>query len=282
MTTEAAVINTADQSEGPSIQESYDQLVADGHINEDSPDDTSNPAATPKGERPAWLPEKFKTPEDMAKSYAEMEKKQGTDSDQSSVDDEGSDPGTGGDDAADADGSDDNSDAAADVAESAGLDYDVLAAEYAEAGELSEDAYKSLEDAGIPKDMVDNYIQGLEAQNTLWENDVKAVAGGDENYGNLLDWGEVNLDDAAIDTFDAAVNSGDFAQAKSAIQGLQAQMQVAEGRAPERKLEGKGDGASDVYGSQAQVEADMNNPLYKTDEAFRQKVYAKMDRSPAI
>lgn len=32
-------------------------------------------AKEPEGERPEWLPEKFKSPEDMAKSYSELEKK---------------------------------------------------------------------------------------------------------------------------------------------------------------------------------------------------------------
>lgn len=46
--------------------------------NPPAPTTTATPAATAAaGDRPAWLPEKFKTPEDFAKSYAELEKKLG-------------------------------------------------------------------------------------------------------------------------------------------------------------------------------------------------------------
>ena len=40
--------------------------------------DVKNAAEKAAENRPAWLPEKFKTPEDMAKSYVELEKKLGT------------------------------------------------------------------------------------------------------------------------------------------------------------------------------------------------------------
>ena len=41
-------------------------------------DATTDATEQADGERPTWLPEKFKTPEDFAKSYSELEKKIGT------------------------------------------------------------------------------------------------------------------------------------------------------------------------------------------------------------
>ena len=41
------------------------------------PAPSNEPAAAPSGDRPSWLPEKFKSAEDMAKAYSELEKKQG-------------------------------------------------------------------------------------------------------------------------------------------------------------------------------------------------------------
>ena len=63
---------TIAQGEEKDDQEHIDAMVAkaDG----DSPQTPDNQEST-TDERPEWLPEKFKTPEDMAKSYAALEKK---------------------------------------------------------------------------------------------------------------------------------------------------------------------------------------------------------------
>ena len=82
-------INTGDEgAKGPSLQEQYDALVKEGVIapDGDTPQDESTKVAqggadgTSEGsndERPSWLPEKFKSPEDLAKAYDELQKKLG-------------------------------------------------------------------------------------------------------------------------------------------------------------------------------------------------------------
>ena len=42
---------------------------------ETGPEAPQEEAQDNQSERPEWLPEKFKTPEDLAKSYSELEKK---------------------------------------------------------------------------------------------------------------------------------------------------------------------------------------------------------------
>lgn len=274
MTTERAVIDTTEQVKGPSLQESHDALVKEGVIagEEGQQENTGGDTGASQGEenaggaeeRPSWLPEKFKTPEDMAKAYAELEKKQS----QGSTNDEGTTQG----DTTNTEGEQ----AAQEAVENAGLDWDSLTAEYEADGSLSDVSYAKLEKAGVPKELVDNYINGVQAQTAIYEGKVQGFA---ENYDALLEWGGANLSEAEIDTFDAAVNSGNLAQAEIAVKGLQARMQIAQGMPPARQLDGKGGSSSDLYESQAQIEADMNDPRYESDPAFRAKVYAKMERS---
>ena len=92
-------------------------------------------------DRPDWLPEKFKSPEDMAKAYSELEGKLGQSNEEETKE-------------AFEDTEYSGSETANEVSElldSKGLDFDVFAQEYAETGELSDDAYTALEQAGFFK-----------------------------------------------------------------------------------------------------------------------------------
>ena len=108
-----------------------------------------------QSERPEWLPEKFKSPEDMAKSYSELEKKlsQPTDSEPEQAE-------------------------AAETEASPAPQFDKFAEEFAQSGELSADSFTELEGMGYPRDMVETYIQGLQASQTADANAVMDVAGG--------------------------------------------------------------------------------------------------------
>lgn len=271
MTVETVTIDTSDENKGPSVEESYEELKKEGLINEEHADggDTNSGGQGDDGveagadERPSWLPEKFKSAEDMAKAYAELEKKQ------SSGETEGSTE----------DASDGSEAEARETVENAGLDFDAFTTEYNENGELSAASFEALDKAGIPRAVVDAYISGLEVQAEVYEGKVFSAAGGADEYASMIKWGGENLSEAEIDAFDKAVNSGDLDTATVAVKGLYAQMQLAQGVAPKVQLDGKGGSSNDVYESQAQMEADMNDPRYQTDEAFRQKVYAKLARS---
>jgi len=270
---EAATIDTTAGVISPTIEESYKQLKAEGLITDDNDTTTDTSTATTqtedaeggKGgteaqttERPSWLPEKFKSVEDMAKAYGELEKKMS-----------GKKPEEGS-----------TTEEAQQAAQAVGMDFDKMADEFYADGSLSDETYATLEGKGIPRNIVDNYISGLQAQSAAYEAKVFEFGGGSETYDKLTAWGKDNLSDAEIDQFDAAVNSGDLARAEIAVRGIAARMELAQGKAPSVHVDGKPNtGASDVYENAAQMEADMNNPLYQTDESFRQKVYAKLGRS---
>ena len=97
-------------------------------------------------ERPQWLPEKFKSAEDMANAYSELEKKMG-DTEESSSESVG-----------------EPSEANEVVVEAS--------KEFFEKGELTNDTYDSLSKLGLSKELVDSFAAG---QAALQDNQSNAI-----------------------------------------------------------------------------------------------------------
>lgn len=217
--------------------------------------------------RPEWLPEKFQSVEDMAKAYAELEAKLGgktqdnpqTDPANASTNQTGQNPEQ--------------------ALSEKGLDLSTFTAEFNAKGELSADSYAKLAAAGFDKGLVDNYINGQKAVAAQYETTVTGEVGGSEKYSEIVTWAKANLTDAEINAYNAAVSSGDLAQAKLAVLGLSAKFSKANGSEP-RLVQGRTTRASeDVFESTAQLTEAMRNPLYRNDPAFRAKVQSKLARS---
>ena len=156
-----------------------------------------------------------------------------------------------------------------------------LTQEYKQNGKLSEKSYKSLEEAGISRERVGEYIAGQEALGREVGNAVRSSVGGDEEYGNMVDWAKANYTQDQIDAYNTAANSGDIELAKMAAKGLQVDYQNSVGQ------EGKTYGGKtpapakvgDVFRSNAEVTSAMKDPRYEYDHAYRQDVLAKLERS---
>lgn len=223
-------------------------------------------------ERPGWLPEKFKSPEDLAKAYAELEAKLGG---KPKVEDPQAPQGK-----QEVPPSDQTEEQAKATLQEKGLDFQKYNLEFSEKGSLSEGSYQELVNAGIPKDMVDAYIRGREAEAAQYEESILNEIGGKEHYSQLIEWAQVNLSAADIDAYNSAVTSGNVSQARLAVAGLQLKYTQANGSAPKVVLGGTpGVSASDVYESTSQVTAAMSDPRYKSDPAYRRQVQDKLGRS---
>lgn len=225
-------------------------------------------------ERPGWLPEKFKSPEDLAKAYSELEKKlsqpkpsqtpeqqaQGEQSPQGNAQEQ----------------------QAREASAQAGVDYDALSAEYAAKGELSAESYTALEKAGIPRALVDQYIEGQSAVAEARVNRVTAVAGGEEAYTQMIAWAKTNFTAEEAAAYDRAIYS-DPATAELAARGLVAKYQAANGRFG-NLIDGKGGARESVgYGSRQEMSRDMNDPRYKSgDKAFHAEVERKLAATTAF
>ena len=109
--------------------------------------------------------------------------------------------------------------------------------------------------------------------------DLKNVAGGDQQYGEMLQWAKGNLNPQEVEMFDTVIERGDPLAAFFAVRSLAYRYQDSQGRegtmvtgtAP------RGDGSQ--FTSQAEVVEAMSDPRYDRDPAFRQKVMKKLERS---
>lgn len=213
---------------------------------------------------------KFKTQEDLVKGYQELEKKLGqrpAPEQPKPVEQKKSELAI-------------DEKAAEKVVAKAGLDMNVFAQEFAENGELSEESFAKLENSGIPKAMVEQYIEGQKALAEATTARVQGYAGGAESYNQMIEWAASNLSQEDIQAFNQAITEGPSAQ-RLAVQGLYAEFSKQKGSEP-KLLKGGVAASAGVYANAEQMRADMKDPRYKTDPAFRAAVMDKAKRSPNI
>jgi hypothetical protein len=160
-----------------------------------------------------------------------------------------------------------------------GIDFDALAAEYDKDGALSAESLTALEKAGYPKPMVDAYLAGLDALADRYVQEVKNLAGGEENYARLIQF-IGSQPQNVIDGFNAAIQTGNIAQIQLALAGIQAQMTAAYGTSNPSVMAGaQGAGTPTGYQTTDEMTKDMSDPRYQTDPAFTQEVYRKIQYS---
>ena len=237
-----------------------------------------------KTERPAWLPEKFKTPEDLAKSYSELEKKLGAPKPQTPaaavtppVPDKAP---AGGDRKLPETAPTGDEKAAEGAVAAAGLDMSALSAEFAQDGDLKPESYAKLEKAGITKDIVAGYIAGQVVLREKFHGELHAVAGGKEQFEQMHTWSGQYLPLNERIALNKVLDSGDHDAIKVAFAGVHAKWQAAGQDEPLEQIHGRrGSQPADVYTSRDEMMKDMRNPEYATNEAFRQKVMNKIKNS---
>ena len=221
--------------------------------------------------KPEGLPEKFNSVEDLAKSYAELEKKLGGQSQETK---EEVDPV-----AKTTPKSDNNLEIAEKAVTDAGLDMSSLQAEYAEKGALDTKSYEALEKAGISKEYVDSYIAGQEAIAKTQADEIKSTVGGDETYQEMVDWASKNMTEGEKTAYNKAVNSGDMDTVKLAVNALKGQFERANGVEP-KLVEGKAQPSQEQgFLSWAQVTEAMADPRYAKDMAYQNEVKNKLANS---
>ena len=110
-------------------------------------------------------------------------------------------------------------------------------------------------------------------------NQIKNAAGGEAAYSNIINWAKSNLEAEQINAFDDVVNTGSVQAINLAVAGLKAQYDSANG-VEGRMVTGKAPtNSGDIFRSQQELVAAMNDPRYDRDPAYRQDVIEKLDRS---
>ena len=226
------------------------------------------------------LPEKFKSVEDLAKSYSELEKKLGEQTPkQEEVDPVSATKLKGEEPKVEETKQENTLEIAEDAVENAGLNFDTLAQEYAEKGQLGDESYKALEQSGIPKAYVDQFIAGQKAIGEQQTNNVKTMVGGEDAYNEMASWASKNMSEGEKKAYNAAVNSADMDTVKLAVDGLQAKYQAANGIEP-KLMQGKATPVSEQgFDSWAEVTAAMADPRYSKDPAYQEAVKQKLANS---
>ncbi|ESZ33855.1 hypothetical protein [Mesorhizobium sp. L2C067A000] len=285
MTQQTVTLNTGDEgNKGPSIEDQYKALVEEGVIADDgdipgqeakASTEKDAPAKDSNEERPSWLPAKFKTVEAFLKSHEELEKKLGSGKKEEATVEEAETPKP--------QASAEERKAAEDATKKAGLDLSAVSQEYLDKGGLTDETYTKLDAAGYPKEMVDIYIEGLTNRLNATSNAAYEVTGGQEAYGEMIDWAIANLTEDEQGAFDRAVNSNNKATVLMAVKGLKATMDAAvkanASEEPAEQISKGGKTPTTTYESLDDYMADLNDPRYDTNETFRRKVMEKLDRS---
>ena len=221
-----------------------------------------------QSDRPDWLPEKFKTPEDMSKAYSELEKKMGAGAKEDQAEVEQSETEA-----------EDNEEQTEENSSEAYQTIAEASKEFFENdGQLSEETYNALEKAGLPRDLVDSYAAGQQALLQSEEGQIKSVAQG--NYDAMAEWANENLPQEEIDAFDEVVTGGSISQAKLAVQGLYARYQNEVGAKP-KLTQGSVNGVSTMpFKSMQELARAQSDPRYKSgDKAYHEEIDRRLSVS---
>jgi len=207
-------------------------------------------------DRPEWLPEKFASAEDMANAYQELESKLG---------DSGAEP---------EENPEENPESFNAI--------EKATEEFMEAGELSDETFNTLEQSGLPRQLVESYIAGQQAIAETQTAQVYEVAGGQQEYQAMAEWATETLDEGSLDAFNQIVETGSVDQAKVAVQGMYSQYRAATGGAPPL-AQGQTTGqAVAPFSSAAMVSQAMSDPRYKIDPDYQASVHRRLAVSDVL
>lgn len=163
-----------------------------------------------------------------------------------------------------------------DIISQAGLDPNVLRQQLEDSGELAEDAMAALERVGLPRDIVETYVENLNFRREQTINEALEYVGGEQNWKDMVDWGLNNLSEGEIAQYNNLLGTPEWRIAADAIAVRMGDS--APNRAPEPSLVAgqQQSGSTFGYRSKSEMKTDMSDPRYTSDPSFRQEVMRKM------
>lgn len=239
-------------------------------------------------EQQEMLAGKFKDAEELEKAYIELQRKLGSNENNSETD-----RGTTGSAEGDQSNNSQEEDGLQQVQEEVGNDSEpseaaTLISEasqyYAENGELSEEMISQLSEMSSA-DLLNAYIEAqgnVQSAPDLTETEVAQIknqVGGDEQYEQLMGWAAENVDQAIVDAYDSLVDSGNAAAIALALRGITAEYENSVGYEGRMLTGNTAPEKADTFRSQAEVVQAMSDPRYDRDPAYREDVFRKLERS---
>jgi len=221
-----------------------------------------------QSDRPEWLPEKFKSPEDMSKAYSELEKKLGQSPEEGTeeleqVEEKAED---------EEEQTEEDTSEASQVLEKASEEF------WSNNGEMSEETYNALEKAGYPKHIVDSYAEGMAALAEKQQGELNSLTQG--NYESMVEWANENLAQEELNSIQATIVGSDMSMSKLAVQGLYARYQNEVGAKP-KLTQGAVSGASTMpFRSMQELARAQSDPRYKSgDKAYHEEIDRRLQVS---
>ena len=223
---------------------------------------------------------KFKSVEDLAASYKELEGKLGQVSEEDQATEETEEQTEEEFNAEEYYG-----DGLASVLEEVGIDAQDITQRFTDTGEISEDDYSKLGEAGFSKQVVDTYLDGLRGVGegdeipTQQIQNIKDSVGGDQAYEQMADWCQQNLSEQEIKAFDKITETADAPVIQLAVEGLYTRYQNAMGVEPDLVTGRPAASGPNPYRSTEEVKAAMSDPRYGKDVTYTENVYSRLDNS---
>lgn len=223
-------------------------------------------------DRPQWLPEKFKSPEEMAKAYESLEQKLGSSNNSDETEDQ-----------------DQQESPVQDEAQQQAMSawdtkFTDFSREYGEQGKLSDQSYTKLTQMGYPREVVDAYIEGQRAVAEKSTSSLLNEIGGQESFTAMRDWAAQNVPKAELKAYNDMLE-GSSEQAAIAVKGMHARFQAANGgnfKSPKLLSGTQSKGSMAPFRSTAELTRAMSNPKYKQDPAYRKEVEQRLSVSNVI
>lgn len=226
---------------------------------------------------------KFKSVEDLAASYKELEGKLGTvtEEDQPQAEEEQTETKD-----TEFNAEEFYGDGLASVLEEVGIDPQEISNRFTESGEINEDDYTKLGEAGFSKQVIDTYLDGLRGGAISGEDiattqiqGIKDSVGGDDNYGKMVSWAIENLPAEEVKEFNSLTETANATAIKFAVQGLYSQYNNAMGVEP-NLVSGKASSSGPTpYRSTAEVVTAMSDPRYGKDVTYTEDVQRRLGGS---
>ena len=226
---------------------------------------------------------KFKSVEDLAASYKELEGKLGqvTEEDQPQTEEETETNET------EFNAEEFYGDGLASVLEEVGIDPQEISNRFQETGEINEDDYTKLGEAGFSKQVIDTYLNGLRGTSEGTAEDIatsqiqgiKDSIGGDEAYNQMVSWALENLPAEDQKAFNKVTETADAPIIKMAVQGLYSQYKNAMGVEPNLVTGRASQSGPRPFQSAAEVQAAVSDPRYGKDVTYTEDVQRRLGGS---
>lgn len=154
--------------------------------------------------------------------------------------------------------------------------------EYVQSGDLGEESRTTilakLEDAGLPGELLDDYLAGIQARLVAGEQAAYNLVGGQEQYNEMVAWARETLTPQQAEAFDVAVTNPQTAEL--AIKGLYADFKASGAATTSFRAQGgtTQKGLAPIR-SRAELAEIVGTDRYKTDPAYRAEVEQRLAAS---